>query len=68
MYQKKSTPSKTATRREFLRTAAASAAAAATIPSTFTIAAESAKGANERIGVGFIGTGGRWTAHTRRSS
>ncbi len=53
-------------RREFLKgagAAAAGAAAAGTLPSTFTIAAESAKGANGRLGVGFIGTGGRCGAH-----
>jgi predicted dehydrogenase len=50
-------------RREFLRKSAAGAAAASLFYSTFTIADESIKGANERIGVGFIGTGGRWHAH-----
>ena len=53
-------------RREFLKGAgalAAGAAAASTLPSTFTIAAESTKGANGRLGVGFIGTGGRCGAH-----
>ena len=50
-------------RRDFLRNSAAGAAAASLFYSTFTIAAEGAKGANERIGVGFIGTGGRCGAH-----
>ena len=48
-----------ATRRDFLKTAAA---AAATIPALDIIPA-SAQGANERIGVGFIGVGGRSGAH-----
>ncbi len=52
------------TRRDFLRTTAATAAAAAAVfQPKFTIAAEGAKGANGRIGVGFIGTGGRSGAH-----
>jgi len=50
------------TRRNFFKVSAAAAAAAAFQPK-FTIAAEGAKGANERIGVGFIGTGGRCQAH-----
>jgi len=49
------------TRRTFLRAAAAAGAAAA-IP-RFSILAQEAKGANARIGVGFIGTGGRCGAH-----
>ena len=52
------------TRRDFLRTAAATAAAAAVFQPKFTIADEGAKGANERIGVGFIGTGGRCAGAT----
>lgn len=52
-------------RRDFLRTTAATAAAAAVFQPKFTIAAEGAKGANERIGVGFIGTGGRAQAHLK---
>ncbi|MFH1266528.1 MAG: Gfo/Idh/MocA family oxidoreductase [Planctomycetota bacterium] len=55
--------SKATSRRDFLNTAAAAAAAAAVFRPTFTIAAASAKGANERIGVGFIGTGNRCGAH-----
>ena len=50
------------TRRSFLRTAAATGAAAAFVPK-FDILAQEAKGANERIGVGFIGTGGRAGSH-----
>jgi len=51
------------TRRGFLRTAAATAGAAAAFAPKFSILAQEAKGANERIGVGFIGTGGRAGAH-----
>nr|MCR5162715.1 Gfo/Idh/MocA family oxidoreductase [Thermoguttaceae bacterium] len=47
------------TRRVFLKTAAVAAAA---IPALDIIPA-SAQGANERIGVGFIGVGGRSGAH-----
>ncbi len=54
--------SKETTRRSFLRTTAAAGAAAAAIPE-FSILAQEAKGANDRIGVGFIGTGGRAGAH-----
>ena len=46
------------TRREFVRTAAA-AGAAVTLGAT----ARPARGANERLGVGFIGVGGRGNAH-----
>ena len=49
-------------RRSFLRTTAATGAAA-TFASTFTVMAQEAQGANERIGVGFIGVGGRCGAH-----
>jgi len=50
-------------RRSFLKTSVgASAAAAGAIPLTH-IMAETAKGANDRIGIGFIGTGGRSGAH-----
>jgi predicted dehydrogenase len=45
-------------RRGFLQAAGAVAGASA-----FTIMAGSARGANDRIGVGFIGTGGRAQAH-----
>ena len=53
------TVSKGLGRREFLKQAGAAAAA----PATFTLVAESAQGANGRMGVGFIGTGGRAGAH-----
>lgn len=50
-------------RRVFLKSTAAAAAATAAFQPKFTIAGEGAKGANERIGVGFIGTGSRCRAH-----
>jgi predicted dehydrogenase len=50
-------------RRDFLKATTVSAAAAGVLRPAFTIAAEGAKGANDRIGVGFIGTGGRCQAH-----
>jgi predicted dehydrogenase len=49
-------------RRTFLRTAAAAAGAAALTPKFHVMASES-RGANDRIGVGFIGVGGRAGAH-----
>ncbi|MGM0486618.1 MAG: Gfo/Idh/MocA family protein [Planctomycetota bacterium] len=49
------------TRRGFLRVAAATGAVALT--PQFHVLGQDAKGANERIGVGFIGTGGRAGAH-----
>jgi len=52
-----------ATRRTFLRTAGAAAGVAGAFAPNFSILAQEAKGANERIGVGFIGTGGRCQAH-----
>ena len=48
-----------ASRRDFMKSGAASVAAGGGCSTRFTIADERAKGANERIGVGFIGTGGR---------
>ncbi len=45
-------------RRNVLRTLGGAAGMLAARP-LFTIAAEGAKGANDRIGVGFIGVGGR---------
>jgi predicted dehydrogenase len=51
-----------ATRRGFLQ-AAAGAAAATTLTLSRTAGAEQAVSANERIGVGFIGVGGRAQAH-----
>jgi predicted dehydrogenase len=49
-------------RRKFLQTTAAGAAASL-FYSTFTIADERSKGANERIGLGFIGVGCRGNNH-----
>jgi predicted dehydrogenase len=65
MNQKQTLSSQPASRREFLRATAATAATAAVFQPRFTIAADSAKGANERIGVGFIGTGGRAQTHLK---
>ena len=50
-------------RRNFLETGAATAAGASVFRPKFMIAEESAKGANERIGVGFIGAGYRNRCH-----
>ena len=46
-------------RRSFLKATAGAAAATAAFAPRFDIPADRAKGANERIGVGFIGPGGR---------
>ncbi|MEA3367712.1 MAG: Gfo/Idh/MocA family oxidoreductase [Planctomycetota bacterium] len=51
------------TRRQFLRTA--SAASAAAMAGAFAGPAVGAKGANDRLGVGFIGCGGRAGSHMR---
>lgn len=50
-------------RRSFLKATAATATGVSVFRPTFTIAEEGAKGANERIGVGFIGTGNRGRDH-----
>jgi len=50
-------------RRAFLRAAGTAAGTAAAFSPSFSILAQEAKGANERLGVGFIGTGGRCQAH-----
>ena len=50
-------------RRDFLKGAGAMAAVAAALGTGVTLAGEGAAGANDRIGVGFIGTGGRCGAH-----
>ena len=47
-------------RRQFLQTAAMVTAASVAVPY---VIAEESNGANDRIGVGFIGTGGRCDAH-----
>jgi len=50
-------------RRDFLKGAGAMAAGAAALGPAASIAGENTAGANERLGVGFIGTGGRAGAH-----
>ena len=50
-------------RRDFLKGAGAVATGAAAWGPVVSLAQESAAGANERLGVGFIGTGGRAGAH-----
>ena len=52
-------------RRRFLKATAGAAAATAVFAPRFDILADTAKGANERIGIGFIGTGGRAGAHMK---
>jgi predicted dehydrogenase len=54
---------KKTTRRDFVRTGLAAGAAASVLAPRITVLGQQAKGANERIGVGFIGTGGRSGAH-----
>jgi predicted dehydrogenase len=63
MTKKPTAESSATNRRDFLKTTAVAAAAATAFQPTFTIADEGSKGANDRIGVGFIGTGGRCQAH-----
>ena len=53
------------TRREFVQTGMAAGVAAASAIAAPAVIAETAKGANERLGVGFIGTGGRCNAHLK---
>ncbi|MHB8897923.1 MAG: Gfo/Idh/MocA family protein [Thermoguttaceae bacterium] len=53
------------TRRQFVRSSVAATVAAAGAMAAPAVIAQSAKGANERIGVGFIGTGGRCGAHLK---
>ncbi|MCH5375682.1 MAG: Gfo/Idh/MocA family oxidoreductase, partial [Planctomycetes bacterium] len=50
-------------RRDFLRTAGAAATAASFVAPRVTILAQETRGANERIGVGFVGVGGRCQTH-----
>jgi len=50
-------------RREFLAKSAATAGATAALAAPFVRCEERPKGPNDRIGVGFIGTGGRAQAH-----
>jgi predicted dehydrogenase len=63
MAQRTGSERTTVGRREFLKGAAAMAAAVGAMKPLFTIAEEAAKGANDRPGVGFIGCGGRAGAH-----
>ena len=51
------------TRRDFVRSGVTAGVVAAGAMAAPTVIAETAKGANERLGVGFIGTGGRCNAH-----
>ncbi len=51
------------TRRDFVRSGLLAGVAASSLAHAPTVLAERSKGANERIGVGFIGTGGRAQAH-----
>ncbi len=55
--------SKRSNRRQFLQTAGAAAGTAAAFAPRFDGVAQGAEGANGRIGVGFIGVGGRARAH-----
>jgi len=55
--------SKRSNRRRFLQTAGAAAGTAAVFAPQFDILAQETQGANSRIGVGFIGVGGRAGAH-----
>jgi predicted dehydrogenase len=50
-------------RRNFLKTGALAAGAVSLFPTPWVAAGENVRGANERVGVGFIGTGGRAQAH-----
>ncbi len=50
-------------RRRFLKQSASAATAAASLAAAPCVMADTAAGANDRVGVGFIGTGGRAGAH-----
>jgi predicted dehydrogenase len=50
-------------RREFLRTGATAAGAAAVLAAPLVIAGDRVQGANDRLGIGFIGAGGRAKTH-----
>ena len=50
-------------RRSFLKATAGAAAATVTLAPRVNVLAQSVEGANNRVGVGFIGTGGRASAH-----
>ncbi len=64
--KKEQTPaSGRSTRRQFLKQTAAGAAASIAVAAPFQIASARVRGANDRIGMGFIGVGGRGAAHMR---
>jgi hypothetical protein len=50
-------------RREFLRASAQAAAAASALSAMPYVARGQVRGANERLGIGFIGVGGRGSSH-----
>lgn len=52
-----------ASRRTFLQTSASGVGAASVLAAPWVLAGQQAKGANDRPGIGFIGTGGRCGAH-----
>ena len=54
---------KKTTRRDFVRSSVAASVVAAGAVAAPAVIAATSKGANERLGVGFIGTGGRCNAH-----
>ena len=55
----------TASRREFLRSSATAAGAAAVLAAPLVMASDRVQGANARPGVGFIGVGGRGQMHMK---
>jgi len=61
--QRGSTPSPTTTRRQFLGNAAAATAAGAVAAAAARVSLARSQDANGRIGVGFVGCGGRQNAH-----
>lgn len=63
--QKSSETPSGSNRRAFLKHGALAAGAASLLATPWVIASERVRGANERIGVGFIGVGGRAQAHLK---
>jgi predicted dehydrogenase len=59
----KTKPIRRATRREFIRTTAQSAAAASLFSASPFVSRGQVLGANDRLGIGFIGVGGRGSSH-----
>ena len=53
-------------RRDFLRKGALAAGAISLFPAPWVMAGQRVRGANDRVGVGFIGTGGRAQARKSR--